>query len=81
MSLGCKEKYAVSLDDAIAEQSNIPHINKRHNTTLTDIPIKKGSADTTVSRHIRGSIEVVSKIKTIYDFECKDMKKDNTSTC
>ena len=38
--------------------------------------MKKGSADTAVSRHIRGSIDAVSKIKDVYDFECKDSKKD-----
>lgn len=74
-SLGCNEKYAVSLEDAIAEQSNSPHINNRHNITLADIPMKKGSAETAVSRHIRGSIDAVSKIKKVYDFECKDKKK------
>ena len=63
MSLGCKEKYAVSLDDAIAEHSNIPHISKRHNTTFAEIPIKKGSVDAAVSIHIRGSNEAISKIK------------------
>jgi hypothetical protein len=38
------------------------------------MPIKKGSAEATVSRHIRGSIEDISKIK-IFKFECKDTKK------
>lgn len=40
--------------------------------------MKKGSAVTTDSRHIRGSIEDVSKIK-IFKFECKDTKKVNKS--
>lgn len=75
MSLGCKEKYAVSLDDAIAEHNNIPHINMRHNTTLADIPMKKGSADTAVSRHIRGSIEAVSKINYLKVENAKVRKK------
>ena len=43
------------------------------------MPIKKGSAEATVSRHIRGSIEDISKIK-IFKFECKDTKKKDTKT-
>ncbi len=37
------------------------------------MPIKKGSAVTTDSRHIRGSIEAISKTK-IFKLLCKDSK-------
>ena len=41
---------------------------------LAEMPMKKGSAVVAVSRHIRGSIEAISKIK-IFKFDCKDTKK------
>ena len=62
MSFGCNEKYAVSLDDAIAEQSRSPHNNIKQMIALAEMPMKKGSAVVVVSRHIRGSIEAISKI-------------------
>lgn len=62
MSLGCNEKYAVSLDDANAEQRSITHMIIKQITTLADMPIKKGSADEAVNKHIRGSIEDSSKM-------------------
>ena len=62
MSLGCNEKYAVSLDDANAEQRSIKHMIIKQITTLADMPIKKGSADEEVNKHIRGSIEDSSKM-------------------
>ena len=62
MSLGCNEKKAVSLEEAIAEHKSNPHINIKQNTTFTEMPMKNGSAVMVVSRHIRGSIEDISKI-------------------
>ena len=63
ISLGCNEKYAVSLEDAIAEQRSNPHIIIKQTIALTETPMKKGSAVMVVSRHIRGSIEDISKIQ------------------
>ena len=79
ISFGCKEKYAVSLEEAIAEHNNKPHIRIKQKITLADMPIKKGSAAVTVSRHMRGSIEDISKIN-IFKFGCKDSKKVQKST-
>ena len=75
MSLGCSEKYAVSLEEAIAEQSKSMHIIIKQITTLVDMPMKKGSAVTVESRHIRGSIEAISKIKRFTITSAKIRKK------
>ncbi len=43
------------------------------------MPMKKGSAATVVSRHIRGSIEAISKIKRFTISSAKIIKKKTTS--
>ena len=62
ISLGWREKNAVSLEDAIAEHSNSTHIIIKHIIALTEIPTKKGSIVVIDNRHIRGSSEDNSKI-------------------
>ena len=42
------------------------------------MPMKKGSAATVVSRHIRGSIEAISKIKRFTISSAKIIKKKTT---
>ena len=44
------------------------------------MPMKKESAVIAVSRHIRGSIEDISKIKRFTISSAKIRKKDNKST-
>ncbi len=80
MSLGCNEKYAVSLEDAIAEHSSSANNKIRQKTTLADMPMKKGSVAVADSRHIRGSIEAISKIKYFKVESAKIQKKVNETT-
>lgn len=52
----------------------------KQTTTLVDMPMKKGSAAVvTESRHIRGSIEDISKIKYFIISSCKDNKSLKTN--
>jgi hypothetical protein len=44
------------------------------------MPMKKGSAVVVVSRHIRGSIEAISKIKRFTISSAKIIKKDYKTT-
>ena len=80
MSLCVSEKKATSDPDAIAEHSNKANINIKQKTTLADIPMKKGSAVTTDSRHIRGSIEAISKIK-IFKLRVQRYEKIKILSC
>ena len=75
MSFGCNEKYAVSLEDAMAEHKRSPHIIIKQIIALAEMPMKKGSAVVVVSRHIRGSIEAISKIKRFRISSAKIRKK------
>lgn len=43
--------------------------------TLVDIPIKKGSATEAVSKHIRGSNDIISKILSLIITDAKIIKK------
>lgn len=76
ISLGWREKYAVSLEDAIAEHSNNTHIITIHIRALTDIPMKKDSAVAIDNKHIRGSSEDNSKIISFIVTGAKIIKKD-----
>ena len=46
---------------------------------LSDIPMKKGSVAVTVSRHMRGSIEDISKIKYFIITGAKIQKKQKAN--
>ena len=62
----------------MAEQRRSPHIIIKQIIALAEMPMKKGSAATVVSRHIRGSIEAISKIKRFTISSAKIIKKKTT---